>query len=244
MGFRFHMLPRLQQTIWKIILQQEKMIYRNRMKSNRIVLISPIMKNWYLKINLLNTDISNIISRNIVNAWTGLNDLTKELHFRWADYSISNFQPFCHNPTKDTNKDCVKMASKSHPGKSNGKDTSGHDTEYGCLKPEACGLGHPYVCQIKNPNCKPSTNRYKEYLTTLLSEAAQVNKVCGGSCKAGSKGGKGVSSYFKKERRQKKKIGEGRVPKNGNKKNGKKTKVTKKTTKGKKRKTSISTFFL
>ena len=135
--------------------------------------------------------------RNKHFAWTGLNDLTKELHFRWADYSLSKFQPFCNTPTSDPTRDCVKIAARSHPitgSTSSSKDTN--DLEFGCLKQERCGVGHPYVCQIKNPGCDEGTNRFRDYITTLLSDAAQANSVCGGSCKFG---GKGVSSLFKKK---------------------------------------------
>ena len=164
-------------------------------------------------------------SRNKHVAWTGLNDLTKELHFRWADYSLSKFQPFCEKPTEDPAKDCVAMVSRSHPldDVKSGKNDA-NDVGHGCLKPRECGTGYPYVCMIKNPGCDEGTNRFRDYITTILSDAAQANSVCGGSCKFS---GTGLAKHFKHK---------GRIPRRR-----KKTKVVKKITKGKRRKTRTKT---
>ena len=141
--------------------------------------------------------------------------MTKELHFRWADYSLSKFQPFCKTPTTDTAKDCVAFLARSHPTEVKSGKSDANDVGHGCLKPQECGTGHPYVCQFKNPGCDDDTNRFRDYITTILSDAAQANSVCGGSCKFG---GKGVSKYFKHKR----------LPR----RRRKKTKIVKKVTKG------------
>ena len=82
------------------------------------------------------------------------------------------------------------MTSVSHPGDDKPKDKN--DKEHGCLKIDECQVGHPFVCQMKNPDCDQDTNRFKDYLIQVLTQATEANKVCTGSCKPGT----GLAPFF------------------------------------------------
>lgn len=129
------------------------------------------------------------------------------------------------------------MVTKSHPSESEKKkDKEGHDKGFGCLKIDQCGLGHPFICQLKNPDCDEETNRFKGYLIQLLGDATAASKVCTGSCKAGT----GIANLFDHKKslidRSNKKVA--RQQKRADRKAGKKNKKGGKAKGKKKTKTS------
>ena len=161
--------------------------------------------------------------RNKHRAWIGLTDLVDELTYRWSDFSISKFKPFCHKTVNDTSKDCGVLTSSSHPTLT--KTKSKIEPRFGCIKVLECETGYPYVCQLKNPDCDQDTNRFKDYLVQVLTQVTEANKVCKGTCKAGT----GLAPFFNHKtpligsgKVRKVRKGRGKGKGNGKKKGGKK----------------------
>ena len=121
-----------------------------------------------------------------------MNDINKETHFQYSDYTLPKFTPFCATPPPDPTKDCVaqwisSMIIHMTP------DTSAIDKTSGCLQDFDCSLRLPYICKIKNPACDDQTLLFKDYLVALLSDVSQTSTECSGTCSSG------LATFFKPE---------------------------------------------
>lgn len=113
-----------------------------------------------------------------------MNDINKETHFQYSDYTLPRFTPFCATPQSDVTKDCVaKWSSQSL--------TVAANNPIGCLQEYDCSMLFPYICKIKNPACDEHTLLFKDYLVALLSDVSQTGAVCSGSCDSG------LATFFK-----------------------------------------------